>query len=69
MENIIIILAVVLAVWYLYRRYKKTFGSENPSCGGSCNGCCSNQSIPNTDPSKKYTKQPKKFKEENDNDN
>ncbi|MCK5165223.1 MAG: FeoB-associated Cys-rich membrane protein [Desulfobacula sp.] len=59
MENIIIILAVVLAVWYLYRRYKKTFNSDNPSCGGGCNGCCSNNSPSNTDPFKGDNKQRK----------
>ena len=60
MENIIIIPAVVLAVWYLYRRYKKTFDSDSPSCGGGCSGCCSNDSTPNTDPFKGHTEQQQK---------
>lgn len=40
--NIIVVLAVCGAVFYLFRRWKKTKNSDSPSCGG-CDACASNK--------------------------
>ena len=41
METIIIIIAVVIAVWFLYRRIARTVKGDSPSCGcgGGGDGC------------------------------
>ncbi len=39
-ETIILILIVVVAVWYLFRRFTLALRAKNPSCGcGSCESC------------------------------
>ena len=39
--NIIVVLAVCGAVFYLYRQWKKTNESDSPSCAG-CSACRNN---------------------------
>lgn len=34
MENILVIIAVIGAVFYLFNRYRKTVRSDTPGCGG-----------------------------------
>ena len=41
--NIIVVLAVCCAVFYLFRIWKKTKNSDSPSCAG-CDACASNKS-------------------------
>ena len=40
--NIIVIVAVCAAIFYLYRCWQKTKNSDSPSCAG-CGGCCTGE--------------------------
>ncbi|MFP4348353.1 MAG: FeoB-associated Cys-rich membrane protein [Thermodesulfobacteriota bacterium] len=56
MEIILVIIAVGVAVWYLYRNFARSLKAGNPSCGcGGCTGC------PAENPRPKPTETPHEF--------
>ena len=47
METILVIIAVGVAVWYLYRTFARSLSAGNPSCGcGGCTNCPAENSLP-----------------------
>ena len=40
MELLLVLLVFGAAVWYLFRRFRRSISSDNPSCAcGGCDGC------------------------------